>query len=110
MHKYSKDSEQGIYIYFDDNHKLCNEKFAEILGYPSPEDWAKPAKFINTYVAEDSGKTLVSAFQNAIEKAIGSSLEVTWKKKTGEEVKTKVLLVPISFQGHPFALHFITPV
>ena len=34
-------SEQAIYIYLDDIHKVCNKKFASLLGYSSPEEWAK---------------------------------------------------------------------
>ena len=33
-------SEQAIYIYLDDNHKVCNKKFADLLGYKSPKEWA----------------------------------------------------------------------
>ncbi len=28
-------SSQGIYVYLDDSHKACNERFAEMLGYHS---------------------------------------------------------------------------
>jgi len=34
-------SEQGIFIYLDDTHKVCNEKFAAILGYSAAKEWAK---------------------------------------------------------------------
>ena len=101
-------SEQGIYIYLDDNHKVCNQKFADMLGY-TIEEWQKPAEFIDTYVSEDSGSKLVSAFQNAMEKSVASENDITWKKKDGSTVETEVILVPISFQKHTFALHFVYP-
>ncbi|MEX0621822.1 MAG: PAS domain-containing protein [Candidatus Woykebacteria bacterium] len=100
-------SSQGIYIYLDDNHKLCNEKFAQMLGY-SVEEWSKPSEFIETYVAKESGERLVSAFQDAMEKSMASEIDVTWKKKDSSTVETDVILVPISFEGHHFALHFVT--
>jgi len=50
---------------------------------------------------------LVSTYQNAMNNFVGSSIEVEWKKKTGGKVKTRVILVPFSFNGHLFALHFI---
>lgn len=103
-----ENSQQGIYIYLDDNHKICNQKFAEMLGY-SVEEWQKPAEFIASYVAAESGEGLVSAYQDSMQKAVASALEVTWKKKDGGEIKTKVILVPISLSGHHFALHFISP-
>ncbi len=102
-----ENSEQGIYIYLDDNHKVCNEKFASMLGY-SVEEFSKPAEFIDTYVAKDSGKKLVEAYSASMEKSNAAEIDVTWKKKDGTELETEVILVPISFQKHSFALHFIS--
>jgi len=45
-----------------------------------------------------------------MEDKIGSDIEVSWKKKTGESVKTKVIMVPISYKGELFALHFISKI
>ena len=41
MKKILDNSEQPIFIYLDDNHKICNRKFAAFLGYKSPQEWAK---------------------------------------------------------------------
>ena len=32
-------SEQAIYVYACDKHKLCNKRFSSMLGYGSPEEW-----------------------------------------------------------------------
>ena len=32
-------SEQPVFIYLDDNHKACNNKFATLLGFKSPQEW-----------------------------------------------------------------------
>src|SRR5659263_402828 len=55
-------------------------------------------------------KLLISAYRNAMEDKIGSDIEVSWKKKTGESVKTKVIIVPISYMGELLALHFISKI
>jgi hypothetical protein len=104
-------SEQAIYLYLDDEHKVCNKKFATLLGYKSPNEWATEKKsMISISVDEKSQGSLVSAYRNAMEKCIGSQISVTWKRKDGGQVKTTVIIVPISFSGHLFALHFITKV
>ena len=105
-----KESKQGIYIYLDDTHKLCNEKFASMLGYGSAEEWAKVNKpFTEAFVeGTHSQHTLVSAYQEAMESKTGSNIEVTWKTKTGGKVNTKVILVPVSVKRELLALHFIT--
>ncbi len=102
-------SDQAVYIYLDDVHKVCNKKFALLLGFKSADEWAKNKKsFIDTFVHTTSQKSLVRAYQNAMEHFIGSSTDITWKKKNGDTVKSKVILVPFVYKGHQLAIHFIT--
>ena len=102
-------SQQATYVYVCDEHKLCNQKFAAMLGYKSAQHWsADNVPFLDAFVAEGSENTLLSAYQNAMDHGVGSSSEVVWKKKTGGTVTTQVILVPLSYQGQRFALHFIS--
>ncbi len=102
-------SRQGVYVYLDDVHKVCNEKFAALLGYPSPKEWAAvKANFPDAFVADDSQGVLVTAYRKAIEDCIGSNIRVNWKKKSGGTVEASVILVPIVHHGHLLALHFVT--
>lgn len=102
-------SDQAIYIYLDDVHKVCNQKFASLLGYESIEAWTKITDpFPQVFVAEESQEMLVSSYQKAMETMSGSSIEVVWKTKSGTTIKSSVIIVPISHQGHLFALHFVT--
>lgn len=103
-----ENSEQGIYIYLDDTHKICNKNFATLLGYASEDEWAKvDMAFPDAFVAEESQDTLISSFQDAMEKNIGSVNDIVWKKKDGSAVSAHVILVPIAHNGHFFALHFV---
>ena len=101
-------SEQGVYVYLDDVHKACNRRFASMLGYGSPEKWAAVEDSFPKFVADGSQRTLISAYRGAMEKMAGSTIEVTWNRKSGGTVKTKVILVPIAYEGHLFALHFVS--
>jgi PAS domain-containing protein len=102
-------SGQAVYLYLDDEHKACNGRFASLLGYGSPGEWAAEGKaFIDFHVDDKSRAALVSAYRDAMEKVIALQFPVTWKRKDGQQVRTKVILVPISFSGHMFALHFIS--
>ena len=101
-------SEQGIYIYLDDAHKVCNERFAGLLGYASAQEWAAlPGPLLEAMVDTGSQEALVSAYRKAVERYLGSALEVSWRKKGGGKVDTKVILVPIVFETQPLALHFV---
>jgi hypothetical protein len=102
-------SEQSVYIYLDDIHKVCNNRFATLLGYSSPEEWARVANnFPEAFVEPESQETLVAHYQKAMDKLIGAEFPVTWKKKPGGKVKTSVILVPIIYSGKKLSLHYIT--
>lgn len=104
-------STQGIYIYLADDHKVCNKVFSDMLGYKSPEEWAKNENsFTDVFAEDDSAKKLVVSYRDAVEKMVGSKFKMTWKRKSGGNIKTEVILVPIAYEGHIFALHFVTTV
>ncbi len=102
-------SNQAIYAYLDDTHKVCNQHFADLLGYASPAEWAAvTTSFPEVFVAQESRMTLIEAFQKAMQHKAASTTPITWLKKDGSTANTEVILVPISFQGHLVALHFVT--
>lgn len=102
-------SKQSIYIYLDDTLKVCNKNFSDLLGYDSPEEWAAVGtSFPEAFVAQESQHDLVTTYGDVMEKMVASQVDITWKKKSSEVVKTKVILVPVAFNGHMFALHFIS--
>jgi hypothetical protein len=104
-------SSQGIYAFLDDDCRVFNDKFAKLLGYSSPDEWSKvdvKGAFPGVFVDLKSQQTLVDAYQNAMDKSEGATIKVAWRKKSGGTVDTNVILVPISYKGQLFALHFIT--
>ena len=104
------DSKQAIYVYVCDRHKLCNQKFSSLLGYSSPEEWAMKEDAVSD-VKDDDQSVLISAYKNAMEQKIGSNIIISWKnKKKGNLIKTNVILVPQSYKGELFALHFVTKI
>ena len=103
-------SEQAIYLYLDDNHKVCNKKFAAMQGYGSPEEWAKIENPLEAGVGENSQDAIVSAYRDATERFIASTIQVQLKKKQGQTFGASVIMVPLAYQGHIFALHYITEI
>jgi tryptophanyl-tRNA synthetase len=63
-----KESKEAIYIYFDDAHKVCNKKFADLLGYKSPKAWADAEVPLSDVLEEDQQK-VINAYMNASENA-----------------------------------------
>lgn len=103
-------SEQAIYLYLDDNHKVCNKKFAKMQGYSTPEEWAKVENPLEDGVDKSSQAEVVSAYRKATEKFSASKIDVKLKKKTGETFDASIIMVPLAYQGHIFALHYISQV
>ena len=101
-------SGQSIYIYLDDSHKICNAKFADLLGYKSAEEWAGMEAPLADIIEEDQQK-VITAYQNAVEKMVASNIQVTMKKiNSGSLVKIGMITVPTIYDGHVFSLHFIS--
>ena len=100
-------SEQAIYLYLDDNHKVCNKKFASLLGYSSPAEFAGIDSILEANVDKKSQQTVVTAYRDAMEKMVGSKIDVKIKN-SGSTVDTTIIMVPVAYQGHLFALHFIS--
>jgi len=102
-------SEQPIYLYLDDNHWACNKKFSDLLGYDSPHEAVGIKEpFLDVFVDGMSQASLATAYRNAMERKVGSTIEVRWRKKAGGTVNADVMLVPIAYNGHIFALHFLS--
>ena len=103
-----KDSSQAIYVYLDDAHIICNERFSSLLGYKSVKECMDlKESFLETFVDSSSQKDLASAYKKSMEKMAAESINITWKKKNGTKAKSKMIIVPYLHKGHLLALHFI---
>ena len=104
-----EESGQAIYLFQDDHNKSCNKRFAQLLGYATPEAWAAVhTSFPSAFVAPASQETLVETYQAAMNDGVAASVPVTWKRKDGKTVESDVILVPLDVDGTRLALHFIT--
>jgi PAS domain S-box-containing protein len=100
-------SPQGVYLYLDDEHKSCNKKFADMLGYASPDEWVAN-EFPVGDVLEKDRENVIEAYMQASENLKASTLEATLVNKNGKQIKTEVTMAPITYRNEVFVLHFIT--
>lgn len=100
-------SSQAIYIYLDDQHKICNQKFADTLGYKSIDEWVDSETPVDDVLKSDQDK-VIEAYGAASEKYEASSLSATVVKKDGTQVRTNVIMVPFTYKNEVFVLHFIS--
>ena len=92
----------------DDNHKVCNKKFAEMQGFSSPEEWAKVENPLEVGVDKMSQDAVVSAYRKAMEKLAASKIDVRLRRKAGGAFNASIIMVPVAYREHMFALHFIS--
>ena len=101
------ESPQAIYIYLDDQHKICNQKFADLLGYKSIADWVANETPVDDVVESDQNK-VIEAYRNASEKLEASTLSVAIKTKDGSEIEVDVIMTPFTYKNEVFVVHYIS--
>jgi hypothetical protein len=100
-------SGQAVFIYLDDTHKICNKKYAALLGYKSVAAWVANEFPIDDIVEKDQPK-VIKAYIRASEKLEANSVTATFKNvKTGKLVKARIFMAPFVYQGHVLAMEFI---
>lgn len=102
-----KKSPQAIYLYLDDAHKICNQRFADLLGYKSIQEWVANQTPISDVSQKDQDK-VIKAYMNASRKFTASTQNVSLTKKDGQTLPVEVIMVPVTYQGEVFVLHFIS--
>ena len=97
----------AIYIYLDDTHKVCNKKFAELIGYKSASEWARMDAPLAD-VVEEYQQAVIDAYTKASEQLIPGQLEIKMRNvKTAKILKVNLFLTPIMYGGHVLVMHFL---
>lgn len=100
-------SPHGIYIYLDDVHKMCNKKFAEMLGYGSVAEWVANENPVGDVVLEDQEK-VVDAYREASRNLRASKVFVSIVRKDKKRIKVDIIMAPITYKEEVFVIHFVS--
>ncbi len=100
-------SSQAIYLYLDDTHKICNQKFADLLGYDSIQEWVDNQTPVSDVLEGDQSK-IIEAYGEASRNFNASQVSVNLVAKDGTKKKVNVIMVPVSYHEEVFVLHFIS--
>jgi PAS domain-containing protein len=108
MRKILDSSGQPVFIYLDDNHKVCNDRFAEFLGYSSPHEWSQTPGFLEVFVDDEASKNaFMTAYWSAINNMNASSVQLTLRRKDNSKIKSTMVILPMIYEGHILSVHFI---
>ena len=100
-------SPQAIYIYLDDAHKICNQKFADLLGYKSIQEWVDYETPVSDVSEEDQDK-VIKAYGRASEKLEAGQMDIHLNSKNGEKIHVNLIMAPITYKNEVFVIHFIS--
>jgi len=101
-------AEQPILIYLNDKHKVCNQQFADMLGYESPHELSATAGFLELLVDDEASRNaFMEAYWVAINNMNAVGLDVVWRRKDGAKLNTSTVMVPMEYEGHILLVQFI---
>ncbi len=100
-------SPQGVYLWLDETHKICNEHLAKLFGY-TVEEWRAVPAFLETFVASEDQQRFSENYVRSIHEL---SAPVTFRfravRKDGSTFLAETDMIPLVYQGHQVAYHFV---
>lgn len=101
-------SPDGMYVWLDEEHWVCNQRFADLLGYDSPDELNDTPNFLQRMVHEDDQQHFSWNYWNRVQAlAFPTTLRFRGKRKDGSEVLVETDMIPLTYGGHTFAYHFV---
>jgi PAS domain S-box-containing protein len=100
-------SPDGVYLYLDENHKVCNTRMADMFGL-TVEEWRKVPNFLESFVAAQDRELFASNYgEHVAELKNPVSFRFHGVRKNGEIFLAETEMIPFSWNGHPIAYHFV---
>ena len=104
-------SPDGIYVWLDEEHWICNRRLAEIFGYDSPDELNDTPNFLQRRVHEDDQQLFSWNYWNRVQAlAFPATFRFHGARKDGSAFQAETDMIPITFGGHTFAYHFVRSV
>jgi PAS domain S-box-containing protein len=103
-------SPDGIYVYIDEVHKICSDRFAKMFGLTVAE-WQAMEGFVNKHVSEQDQALVVNSYQKHIHESLTPiRFQVKALRKGGGTFRAEIDMIPFPWHGEMLALHFVREV
>ena len=100
-------SPDGVYLWLDEQHKVCNEQLATMFGYDVAE-WQAVDDFAAAFIAEESRSLYVWHYQHEVaELRYPVSFRFRGRRKDGSTFDAETDMIPLTYAGHVVAYHFV---
>jgi PAS domain S-box-containing protein len=101
-------SPDGVYVWLDEEHWICSQRFAEQLGYDSPEELNDTPHLLQRWVHEDDQGMFSWSYWNRVQaRAFPATIRFRGIRKDGSEALYETDMIPLAYGGHVFAYHFV---
>ncbi len=101
-------SKDGVYLWLDEHHMICNEKMAKMFGYKNSKELCRTIPFLDKFVARKDQSMFSKKYHSHI---ASLSSPTTFKfhgiKKDGKTALFETDMIPMTFMGHAIAYHFV---
>ena len=105
-----ENSPDGVYLWLDDDNKICNERLADMFGY-SVGEWCATGPFLDSFVDEGDQHTYGSNYQRCVAPlASPVTFRFRGRRKDGSTFSAETDMIPISWNGNAVAYHFVREV
>ena len=102
-----ENSPDGVYVWLDDDNKICNERLASMFGYPVDE-WSSTGPFLDSFVDEEYQHIYGSNYHNHVASlASPVTFRFRARRKDGSTFSAETDMIPISWDGNAVAYHFV---
>lgn len=99
-------SPDGIYLYIDEVHKICNERFAKMYGL-TVKEWVAMEGFVNKHTAPEDVERYIRNYHEHIHQELTPlKFQFTAVRKDGTSFPAETYMVPFPAGGEMLALHF----
>jgi PAS domain S-box-containing protein len=101
-------SPDGVYVWLDEEHWICNGRFASMFGYDSPDELNNTPYLLQRLVHEDDQQLVSWNYWNRVQAlAYPVTFRFRGMCKDGSTCLVETDMVPLTFGGHTFAYHFV---
>jgi PAS domain-containing protein len=100
-------SVDGVYLWLDETHKICNEKLASMFGY-TVDEWCAMEPFLESFVAEQDRSMFAWNYHNRVATfAFPATFRFNALHKDGSTFLAETDMIPIACGGRAVAYHFV---
>lgn len=100
-------SPDGVYVWLDETHWTCNERFATMFGYPVEELENTPYLLQRLVHEDDQGNVSWNYWNRVQALSFPATFRFTGVRKDGSTFLAETEMIPLTFGGHTVAYHFV---